>query len=101
MQKDAGLNELQVVVERRGYGAQAWAWRLSTGMIDMATSTVGFVCAEDAYAAGRLQLLAMRGDTPPLLSSIGTLMRKSMKAKVLPVVRKPGLRRQHVIPAGW
>lgn len=64
---DQGLNELQVVVERRGYGARAWVWRLSTGLGDVARSATAFVSAEDAYLAGRGELLARRvSETRPV-----------------------------------
>lgn len=101
MQGDQGLNELQVIVERRGYGARAWAWRLSTGVQNLATSLEGFVCAEDAYTAGRVHLLEVRAGTPPRLSSVGSLMSESMKRKVLPAMRRPRGRRQPALPSGW
>ena len=101
MQGDQGLNDLQVIVERRGYGARAWAWRLAAGTVSLATSPEGFVCAEDAYAAGRVQLLEMRAGTPPQLSSVGSLMSESMKHKALPTLRRARSRRQPALASGW
>lgn len=95
MRGDKGLDELQVVVERRGYGTQAWAWRLTTGLMNLTTSREGFVCAEDAYTAGRAQLLTLRAGTPPQLSSVVSLVSTSVKNKVIPTLRRPPSGQQH------
>ena len=53
-------DEINVIVERRGYGANVWRWRLSNGSQDLARSNSGFRCAEDAYCEGRTNLLTLR-----------------------------------------
>lgn len=56
------IDEPTIVIERKGYGADAWKWRLSNGLIDLAASVRGFLCAEDAYTEGKAALLQMRAE---------------------------------------
>jgi len=53
-------DEISVVVERKGYGANVWRWRLSNGAVNLAASDRAFRCAEEAYHDGKTNLLTLR-----------------------------------------
>ncbi|WP_156963678.1 hypothetical protein [Muricoccus aerilatus] len=57
---DRGLDEVRIVVERGGSGANKWRWRLANdGGLSVSFGT-GFRCAEDAYQAARRKELELR-----------------------------------------
>jgi len=57
---DRGLDEIRIVVERGGSGANKWRWRLANeGGLSVSFGT-GFKSAEDAYQAARQKELELR-----------------------------------------
>ncbi|MFC0384347.1 hypothetical protein [Muricoccus vinaceus] len=55
-------DEVSVVVERKGYGARVWRWRLTNGTINVAVSDRAFRCAEEAYHEGKTNLLTLQAN---------------------------------------
>lgn len=60
MRGDVGPEEVRLFVERAGYGANKWRWRLTDDSGVTVSVGSGFNSAEDAYAAARKQALALR-----------------------------------------
>ena len=55
-------DEISVVVERKGYGARVWRWRLTNGAVNVAESDRAFRCAEEAYHEGKTNLLTLQAN---------------------------------------
>ena len=62
MREKMELDELTIIVERKGYGSEAWRWRLSNGMRDNEASVRGYSSAEEAYVTGKAHLLLKRSN---------------------------------------
>ncbi len=60
MRGDSGFEEVRLFVERAGYGANKWRWRLADDSGVTVSVGSGFNSAEDAYVAARRQALALR-----------------------------------------
>ncbi|MBB5695541.1 hypothetical protein [Muricoccus pecuniae] len=94
-------NELDtdVVVERRGFRAEAWGWRITNNGHTVDGCERGYRCAEDAYAAAHTYLKHLRATSAPVKRSPKPEVRPE-KQGLPEVPAKKRVHQRRIIP-GW
>lgn len=99
MRGDVGPEEVRLFIERAGYGANKWRWRLADDSGVTVSVGSGFNSAEDAYAAAREHALALRSARIKrqieMTARAEALEKNSIGSKAAPCTKEL-LHRQHL-----